>query len=168
MPDLLKKAALIGLGALLVWLAVSFFRGDERHLWKTSEKLIQLASDPRSLPNMAILKKTERITKHIHFDIRFRAEFQGRVQEGKSLNEARSFLMAYFKSKINKGFAAEDLSVRLLPSAKNRPGKRAETSFSFRFQREGRRFKCRALWGWIKEKKWYIKTAEVSSCSQAH
>ena len=188
-----KAIKIFGAGALLLWLALSFFGGDARYLKKTSGKLVRLASAPPaagSLPDVAILRKVEKIARHIHFDIRFRAEFKGRAHEGKSLNEARSFLLAYFKRAGGAGqnksggalFETEDLTVRLLPrpSGQNQPGqneaaaaapgakapKRAETSFQIRFQRQGRFFKCRLIWGWIKEKKWRIKTAELSSCSE--
>ena len=124
----MKKAVIFAGAAGLVWLAASVLRGDKRLLMKASQELIDLASAPAPPSDIAILKRVEKMARHLHFDIQFQAELDGRVYEGRSLNEARSFLMGWLKSESGRAagktspqsgagprFEAKGLAVRLLP-----------------------------------------------------
>ena len=187
MPGSFKKILIVGAGALLLWIAVSVLRGDERYLRKTSESLIKQALEPPPPQDRMILKRINKMVRHIHPDIQFRAELQGRFYENRSLSEARSFLFMWFKikAKPSKAEVSGDLQVRILPAqpanekgtAPDGPGgvggdkpavsKRAEVLFPLRFQYEEKTWECNMAWGWIKEEgRWLIKTAKLSSCSR--
>ena len=138
-----------------------FWESDEAYLKKTTLQLLKSAEGPFTRQNpVAFLGRVNKIAKHFHFDVAFQLETGGQVRKGRTAEELRTLLLIYFKQGGVEEITAEDLTVQ----------KKAESSdYLVRFTARGRRGKarvsCKVSLLWIKEKKWFIKEAEVFSCS---
>ena len=158
--NMLKKASLIILAILAFFIIKVYFQSEEKWIKKKTQKLIQMASSSGEGSEIALLQQVSKITKFIHFDVRLKALYEGRIYEAKSLNEARSLFLLYFRHKSNEKIGYSNLKVEIIEKKK-----KAIVTLSVFFKRIERKFVCQAFLEWIKEKKWYIKKIEVSSCS---
>lgn len=163
MVFLKKFRFILGFSAIGVILILFFWENDEKYLKKTTFKLLKLASVSKQETNpIALLKRVEKIAKHIHFDVQFKLQANEQTWEDRSAGEFRTFLLTYFKMGGVSQITGEDFSIQMdattpLPQAHVRlkvHGKREESSVS-----------CEAYLLWIKEKKWFLRNLEVSSCS---
>ena len=136
-----------------------FFQNEERYIKRQTEKLIQKASFKTHQSDIALLRRVSEIAKKIHVRIQLKAEYEGKLYETNSLNEFRSLLFAYFKIRSKEILEYKNLTVKR-GSGKNH----FLVYFDFLFKRIEKQMICKALVEWIKEKKWYVKKIEVSSC----
>lgn len=157
---MIQKGFFVVLAGLVFFVGKMYFQNEEQWIQKKTKKLIQLVSSTQQGSEVALLKKASKITRFIHFDVRLKVEYQGSVYARKSLNEVHSLLFLYFKQKISEKLEYGELNIRM---SKN--NKQADLSFPLSFKNSGQSVFCQAFLKWIKEKKWYIKEIEVSSCS---
>lgn len=148
---------------LSLWLAWSFFQSPESYLKKKTRYLIEMASAGSSVSDLSMLSHVSKMAKYIHFDVHLKAEYEGQIYKAKSLNEFRSLLFSYFKYRDSR----EKVEYKNLNVSVEKSGKKALVSFDALFKRNEVRVFCKAFLGWVKEKKWYVKKIEVSSCSPA-
>ena len=142
-------------GFFLLW------ESDEKYLRKTTLQLLKEVEAPAVRQNtVAVLRRVNKIVKHFHFDVAFQLETGGQVQKGRSAGELRPLLLIYFQRGGISEITGEELTVQKESGGSN---------YLVRFTALGRhgsnRVSCKVSLIWIKEKKWFIKKAEVSSCS---
>ena len=138
-----------------------FWKNDEKYLKNTTFKLLKLASVSNQETNpIALLKRVEKIAKHLHFDVQFKLQANGQVWEDRSAGEFRTLLLTYFKMGGLAQINGTDLSVQIDPKTLN-----GHVRFKLHGQRGEDAVSCNAHFIWIKEKKWFIKNLEVFSCS---
>ncbi len=146
----------LGLALMAFWKVI---QSPESRLKKKSQKLIALASvggGPQS--EMNLISKVSKMAKYIHFDVQVRAEYEGSVYSARSLNEFRSLLLSYFKHGQTGKVDYENLTIQMEGKTQGR------TYFDAHFERGSTPVVCKALFEWIKEKKWLIKKLELFSC----
>ena len=138
-----------------------FWESDEKYLKKTTLKLIKLASIPVQNANpVTLLNRVEQIAKHIHFDVRFKLQANGQIWEDQSAGEFRNLLLVYFKRGGLTQITADNMSVRMDPSTSD-----GHVQFKAHGLQRENKISCEVFLVWTKEKKWFIKKIEVSSCS---
>ena len=159
---MLKNPQLIILICLIIGSAIFFFlQNDEAYLKKNTLKLLKLASVSNQETNpIALLKRVEKIAKHLHFDVQFKLQANGQVWEDRSAGEFRTLLLTYFKMGGLAQINGTDLSIQIDPETLN-----GHVRFKLHGQRGEDAVSCEAHFTWIKEKKWFIKSLEVFSCS---
>ena len=157
----MKKIVLVlFLGVSLFFGLSVFFQSEEKRIKKKTLKLIQLVSINTGESDIALLRRLSKVAQFIHHAVELKAEYEGGIYKVKSLGEFKSLLMAYFKEKGTGTLDYEELNVEMFDN-----NERAEVRFSAVFERKNQFVKCAAFLIWIKDKKWYIKNIEVSSCS---
>ena len=156
-----KKISFFVLAILAFFIIKPYFQSEKEWIKKKTQDLIQMTSSSGGGSDIAFLQKVSQITKFIHFDVRLRVNYEGRLWTAKSLNEVRSLFLLYFREKSSsEKIGYSDLTVQMSENKK-----KAEVRFSVLFKRLERDWVCQAFLEWIKEKKWYIKQIDVSSCS---
>ena len=161
----LKKVFLFVILPLIAGGALFLFFGesDEERLKKTTLQLLKSVSAPSVNQNpLALLGRVDKIGKHFHFDVEFKLETGGQVREGRSAGELRTLLLVYFK---RRGSEVAEITAEELTVQKEAEGSGYLVRFTARGQRGKDRVSCKVSLIWIKEKKWFIKEAEVFSCS---
>ena len=149
--------------ALLLSAVFFFWENDESYLEKTTLDLLNRLSLSAPIKNnRALLKRLESVGRHFHFDVNFKFHVNGREWKGRSSGELRSLLAVYFKQGGFSGIRGDALSVQVDSSLEIRTGR---VTFKFHGLREKDPVSCEVRLEWIKEKKWFIKTVEVFSCS---
>lgn len=162
----MKKILLIGFGALCVWQAFLFFQDDKKHLEKTLHKMVDLLNQP-TLTDMSKLKRVEALGKHLHFNIKFHININQNTYSGRSLNQIKSLIFAYLRSRPLRDFSVSQLNTTQDKNKSTQNNLPQYTMlFDMQFLENNKHFTCKNTLKWIKEKKWYLKTIEVSSCSQ--
>ena len=155
-----QKIFIVGVFLALIYGGLQVFKTPEKYLLKKTKHLIHLGSQIDSKFGLSSASKISEINKYIHYDMRLKAEYEGRVYQARSLNEFRSLLMVYFKAGITQKVEYENLIVEL------KDEKTGEVSFSVTFHNTGRFWSCKALLNWIKDKKWFIKNISIENCKK--
>ena len=143
----------------LAWFGWKLTQSPEKYLKKKSKQLIEMASVKNSNTDMSLISKVSKMAKLIHFDVQFKAEYEGQIFTAHSLNELRSLLLSYFKQKSTGKINYKNLNLEM---AENK--KQAIVKFDALFERNSKSISCKALLEWIKDKKWYIKRIEIFPC----
>ena len=155
-----QKIFIVGIFLGLIYGGLQIFKTPEKYLLKKTKQLIHLGSQVDSKFGLPLASKISEINKYIHYDMRLKAEYEGRVYQARSLNEFRSLLMAYFKAGITQKVEYENLIVEL------KDEKTGEVSFSVVFHNTGKVWACKVLLNWIKDKRWFIKNINIENCKK--
>lgn len=121
-----------------------------------------MASIKNTNSDTSLISKVSKIAKFIHVKVQLKAEYEGQIYTAKSLNEFRSMLFAYFKQKSTGKMTYQNLSVSLREDKKQ-----GMVKFDASFERDNKNIFCKALFEWIKEKRWYIKRIDLFPCVPA-
>ncbi len=156
----MKQIGLLASVVFIVWLGYKFFQSPERYLKKTSEKIIKVVSVKGAHSDMSLISKVSKIAKFIHFDVQLKAEYENQIYKAHSLNEFRSLLFTYFRNGATGEVTYDNLYVTM-----DKNQERGVVKFDVYFKRGRKNVFCKALFEWIKEKKWYVKRIEVLPCS---
>ena len=135
------------------------FQNPEKILIKKTKHLINLSSIQSGKSDMALIAKTGKIAKLIHYDVQFKAEYEGKDYKARSLNEFRSLLNFYFKRRSTGKFEYKNLTVQMKDDNKT-----GEVNFEALFERSSQKISCKAMLKWLKDKKWFVKKIEIHSC----
>ena len=158
----MKVIVSLTVAALLAgWFGWKWLQPPETLIKKKTQKLIALSSRTGPASEMGLMSKVSKIDKFIHFDVHVKAEYEGQIWTAKSLNEFRSLLFTYFKQGSTGQLSYKNLTVDLKEGRKE-----AIVKFDTFFEQETGAIFCKTLLKWLKEKKWYIKNIELSSCTQ--
>lgn len=158
--EMKQKIFIVGVFPALIYGGLQIFKTPEKYLLKKTKHLIHLGSQVDSKFSLSSASKVSEINKYIHYDIRLKAEYEGRVYQARSLNEFRSLLMAYFQAGITQKAEYENLIAEL------KDEKTGEVSFSVAFHNTGGVWACKVLLNWIKDKKWFIKDINIENCKK--
>ena len=150
-----QKVFIVGVFLALIYGGLQIFKTPEKYLLKKTKHLIHLGSKVDSKFGLSLASKVSEINKYVHYDIRLKAEYEGRVYQARSLNEFRSLLMGYFKAGVTQKAEYENLIAEL------KDEKTGEVSFSIAFHNTGGVWACKVLLNWIKDKKWFIKNISI-------
>lgn len=156
---------IIGFSLAFIVLAFAIYKlleSPEKYLKRKTRELISMVSVQKTKSQMGLISKISKISKYIHFDVRLKAEYEGRIYKAKSLNEFRSLLMSYFRLNSTGKMEYKNMSVQM------EDDKQGIVAFDSWFERLEKKVHCKTLLEWIKEKKWYIKKIEVSFCKELH
>lgn len=155
-----KNIFLLGVFVFSLWGAFKLFQSPERHLLKKTKHLIGLASQVETKLSFSLASKMAEINKHIHHNVRIRAEYEGQIYQARSLNEFRSLLTAYFQAGITKKLEHKELKVEI----KDKKG--AEVSFAITFHNKNGVWDCEVLLDWLKEKRWFVESINIENCNK--
>ena len=148
------------LPALGIFSLYKLFQSPEKYLKKKTEYLISLSSAKNKKGDMALISKANKITKFIHHNVQMKVNYNGREFKASSLNEFRSYVMAYFKQGGGNGnLEHKDLTVQVKDSKK-----KGLVNFDLFFTKAEQKIFCKIFLEWIKEKRWYIQKIEIHSC----
>ena len=134
------------------------FQSPEKYLIKKTKHLISLGSQMDKTISLSVGLTVSEISKYIHHDLNFKAEYEGRVYQARSLTEFRSLLFLYFKEGRTQKLEYENMTVEL------KDEKTGEVSFFITFHNIDTVWSCEVLLNWIKDKKWFIKNITIEKC----
>ena len=157
----MKKILLIAVFLLGLCVYIFYFQKPERYLKKATQKALK-AVDVKPGVKKTLLSTNSRVSsvvKHIHYDVLFKVDYKGRLEQAQSLNEFRSWLFFYLQ-KANPGrILYEEINVQMIDEEK------AQVFFKFSTSRESEEVSCDASLDWLKEDKWFIKKIDIKNCS---
>ena len=139
-----------------------FLQNDAKYLKRKTKELILLASFSSPLSELKTISRINKITALLHFDVLFKAEFQGKEQTAKNLQKVKSFMFPYFLQAQNAEWDAENLIVKL--EEKTKDSKTASVSLTVKGHFNNKPLQCKAHLKWKKKKKWLINHIQVFSC----
>ena len=155
----MKKIISLVAMALLCSFIWKKIQSPEKYLKKQTQKLIALTSIKSIKSDIRLLSRISKIAEYIHFDVRWKAKYEGQIYTGKSLNEFRSLLFSYFQQNSTGKLSYKNLTIWV-----GEDKKQGTAHWDAFFKRNKNTVFCKILFEWIKEKKWYIKNIEVFSC----
>ena len=146
-------AGLVGFGLY------KLFQSPEKYLKKKTEYLIALGSVKK-----ANISQVTKISKYIHHNVQMKVEYEGHIFKASSLNEFRSYVMAY----LRQGTGSGDLEYKNLTVEIKNNKKTGLVNFEALFNRISQKLLCKVALEWNKEKRWYVQKIEVHSCQQSN
>ena len=155
----MKGLAVLALIAISGFGLYKFLQSPEKLLIKKTKHLIKLSSIQKAKSDMALISKVGKIAKLIHYDVQFKAEYEGQIYKAQSLNELRSLLTLYFKQSSTGSFEYKNLTIQMKDD-----NKKGEVNFEALFDRNSQKISCKAMLEWLKDKKWFVQKIEVHSC----
>ena len=157
----MKKIVSLAVVALIAgWFVWKWLQSPETLIKKKTQKLIALGSRKSPSSEIGLISKVSKMDKFIHFDVRVKAEYEGQIWTAKSLNEFRSLLFTYFKQGTTGHLSYKNLTVELKEG-----NKEAVVKLDTFFEKGKESISCKTLLEWLKEKRWFIKKIELTSCT---
>ena len=148
---------------VLVIGAFFFLQSEETRLKKKTLKLILIFSHstPSATP-LALLRKTQKVVKHVHFSVEYQVQAGSKTYQNRSLNRLRSDLNSYFKHGKSKNSHIEipskkDITVSLSPNQKT-----AKVNWTQLISYKEQKLSCQVVVNWEKEKSWLIHQIQAS------
>ena len=134
------------------------FQSPEKYLIKKTKRLISLGSQMDKSIGLPLSMTVSEISKSIHYDLNFKAEYDGQLYQVRSLKEFRSLLFLYFKEGKTQKLEYENMTVEL------KDEKIGDVSFFITFYNIDKVWSCEVLLNWIKEERWFIKNISIEKC----
>ena len=138
-----------------------FLQSDEKYLKRKTLYLTSLASVQTTVTNMGVIKRINKISSFLRFDVRFQGTFRQRTFKAVNLQEIKTFMGIYFNQTQKAIWQAEDLKVEI-----NKKEKTGYVLLTVKGEWNENKAQCRAKLHWRKEKKWLIHNIEALNCEE--